>query len=111
MSFLADLEQLGDQLISAELPADPRKILGALVHYIEHGSLQPPQRLAPDTVRQVHEEASEIARLQDRVRQLEGDAKGEGPVPAPGQRSWNTRVQPPNPPVPSTESSPETVGG
>lgn len=83
-SLLKQLEDLGDSLVSADLPVDVRKILGALVHYVDTGSLAPvaapPER---ETVDASFEQSAENERLRDRIAELEAQASGQtAPTPA-----------------------------
>lgn len=72
-SLLSKLEELGDSIVTADIPVDVRKVLGALVRFVETGSLEPPAAPAPvEEQRFVHEAESENLRLQQRIRELEG---------------------------------------
>lgn len=82
-SLLARLEDLGDGIVTADIPVDVRKVLGALVHFIETGSLDPPEAPTPlAEQRAVHESESENLRLQQKIRELEA-AQSDAAAPAP----------------------------
>lgn len=82
MSLIADLERLGDSLAAADLPADPRVIVGALVHYVETGSLEPVTYETPAETQATHEEQAEVARLRDQVEQLQAQVEAGQAAPA-----------------------------
>lgn len=90
MSLLADLEKLGDGLTGADLPADPRKLLGALIYYVENRTLEPPAPANETQAAELHEERSEIARQRDQIEQLEAQLSAAKAPPTP-----------PAPPVPA----------
>ncbi len=115
-SLLRQLEDLGDSLITADVPVDARKILGAVVHYLETGSLEP---VAPPPsaaqVTQVDEAEAENERLKARIAEL------ESPAPPPSVAASVPEPTAPNSPgagspaaggpvVPPAEPSP-TPGG
>jgi hypothetical protein len=88
MSLIADLDRLGESLAAADLPSDARKILGALVRYVETGSLDPVTYETPAESRVEDEKQAEIARLADRVATLEAEQTAQSPsAPAPAAPS------------------------
>jgi hypothetical protein len=108
MPLLADLERLGDKIVSADLPVDARKILGALVHAIEQTGwqidLKPPE--APTDraeAQQINEDQAEIARL--RTQLAEAQAAQAPPAPAaaapegPEPPASGAAADPPAPPA------------
>ena len=111
--LLQDLTRLGDELIVGELPAahEVQKVLGALVNYIETGTLEAPER-APSAVvaQELHEDKAEIARLQAQVRSLQ-EAQVQPPPPAPEptpapEPPVEPVVQPVTPPAPEPPAEP-----
>lgn len=113
-SLLKQLEDLGDQIVAADLPRDVRKILGGLVHFVETGSLEPP---APPVntaaAQQINEDQAEIARLQDQVAQLTAAQAGSKAAPEPIAPEAPTPPVPPAgavlplPPAPAEPPAPE----
>lgn len=120
-SLLKQLEDLGDAIVSAEIPADSRKVLGALIYYVETGSLEPP---APppsrEEAQQISEADAEIARLRDQIAtmQAEGVAAApaapaeipaEDPAAAPAAPPAVAPAFPPAPPAPESPPAPPAV--
>jgi hypothetical protein len=111
MSLIADLEKLGESLAAADLPHDARKILGALVHYVDTGSLDPVVYNTPAERQVEHEEQAEIARLRDQVEQLQAAQAAQSPsAPAPAPAGGGVLPPPaaaPASPPPSEPAPPE----
>ena len=95
-SLLKSLEDLGDQIVAADLPVDVRKVLGGLVRYVETGSLEPPAApLGREETQALSEADAEVARLRDQVAELQAQAQPAAAAPLPEASSPASVLPPP----------------